>query len=76
MKTHNILFSIFKKENHPYLSLICSQVFLFSKGLENEFKIAVVNESSVFEPLISELYATSAERRQLLLTITIVLFLL
>ena len=44
MKTHNIPFSILKKENPPQLSLICSQV-IFSKGFKNEFEIAVINES-------------------------------
>ena len=40
----------YKKENHPKLSQICSYG-IFSNGLINEFKIAVVNEPSVFEPL-------------------------
>ena len=48
----NTQFTIFnlKRENHPKLSKICSQV-IFSKGLKNEFKAAVVNEPSVYEPL-------------------------
>ena len=50
MSTQNIPFSIQKKENHPKLSQICSYG-IFSKGLKNEFKTAMVNESSVFEPL-------------------------
>ena len=39
-----------KKENLPKLSQICSYG-IFSKGLKNEFKTALVNEPSVFEPL-------------------------
>ena len=39
--TQNTIFNI-KKENHPKLSYICSK---------NKFKIAVVNQPSVFEPL-------------------------
>ena len=39
-------------KNHPILSQICS-CELISKGLKNEFETAVVNESSVFEPLKS-----------------------
>ena len=50
MKTHNIPFSSEKKENHPKYPTICSQVTL-SKGLKNEFEIAMANEPSVFEPL-------------------------
>ena len=37
-------------ENNPKLFKICSHG-IFSKGLKNEFKTAVVNEPSVFEPL-------------------------
>ena len=37
-------------ENHPKLSQVCSYE-IFSKGLKNKFKTAVVNESSVFESL-------------------------
>ena len=40
----------YKKENYPKLSQICSYE-IFSKGLKNEFEIAVVYEPSVFEPL-------------------------
>ena len=36
--------------NHPKLSQICSYG-IFSKGLKSEFKTAVGNEPSVFEPL-------------------------
>ena len=50
MKTHNIPFSMYKNKitlNHPkYAAWL-----FFSKGLKNEFEIAVVNELSVFEPL-------------------------
>ena len=46
MNTHNIPFSIYKKE----ISQICSQGII-SWGLKNEFEIAVPNEPSVFEPL-------------------------
>ena len=49
MSTHNIHFQ-YKKENHRELFQICTYE-IFSKGLENEFKKAVVNEQSVFEPL-------------------------
>ena len=38
------------KEIHPKLSWICSYEN-FSKGLKNEFEIALVNEPSGFEPL-------------------------
>ena len=37
-------------KNQPKLSQICSYE-VFSKELQNEFETAVVNESSVFEPL-------------------------
>ena len=50
MSTHNMPFIDIRKENHPKLSQICMYEF-FSKGLENEFETAVVNEPSVFEPL-------------------------
>ena len=49
MSTHNIRFE-YKNEYHNKLSQICSQG-MFSQGLKNEFKTAVVNESSAFEPL-------------------------
>ena len=42
--------SQYKKENHPKLSQICNYG-ICSKGLKNEFETAVVNETSVFEPL-------------------------
>ena len=50
MDTHTIPFYSFKKKNYTKLSQICSQE-IFSKGLKNEFEIAVVNDLSVFEPL-------------------------
>ena len=37
-------------KNHHNLSQICSYEN-FAKGLKNEFNSAVVNESTVFEPL-------------------------
>ena len=40
----------YKKENHPKLVSSCSYA-IFSKGLKNEFGIAVVNGPSEFEPL-------------------------
>ena len=40
----------YKKENHPKSSQIRSYG-IFSKGLKNEFKTAVLNEPSAFEPL-------------------------
>ena len=42
--------SQYEKENNPKLSQICNYG-ICSKGLKNEFEPAVVNESSVFEPL-------------------------
>ena len=44
----------YKRENRPKLSQIqlCLQLWdLFCQGLKNEFKIGVVNDPSVFEPL-------------------------
>ena len=38
------------KKKHPKLSQICN-FGMFSKGLNDEFETAVVNEPSVFEPL-------------------------
>ena len=49
MSTHSIPFP-YKKENHPIMSYIYSYG-IFSKELKNEFKPAMVNEPSVFEPL-------------------------
>ena len=47
--TQYTVFNINTK-NHSKLSQVCSYE-IFSKGLKNEFETAVVNESSVFEPL-------------------------
>ena len=47
--TQYTIFNI-KKENQPKISQICSHGIFF-KALKNEFEIAVVNESSVLEPL-------------------------
>ena len=49
MSTHNIPFSIYKK-NHPKLSQICNYG-IFPKKLDDELETAMVNEPSVFEPL-------------------------
>ena len=49
MSTHNILLSIY--ENHHKLSHICLQLWDISRGLRNEFEIAMVNELLVLEPL-------------------------
>ena len=46
--TQYTIFNI--KNNHPKLSQICSYG-TFSKGLNNEFETAMVNEPPVFEPL-------------------------
>ena len=43
MCTHNIPFLKMKKKIHS--------AWIFSTGHKNEFKTAVVNKSSVFEPL-------------------------
>ena len=47
--TQYTIFSINTK-NHPKISQVCNYE-KFSKGLKNEFESAVVNESSLFEPL-------------------------
>ena len=47
MSTHNKPLAILKKTK---LSKICSYG-IYTKGLQNEFETAVVNEPSVFEPL-------------------------
>ena len=49
MRPHNIPFQ-YKHKQSPNLSQICSYE-ICSKGLKNEFEVAVVIESSVFEPL-------------------------
>ena len=50
MYTHNIPFSISKKKNTLNYPNSAAMGFC-SKGLKKEFKTAVVNEPSVFEPL-------------------------
>ena len=52
--TQYTIFNINTK-THPKLSQVCSYE-IFSKGLKNEFETAVVNESSVFEPLKFSVY--------------------
>ena len=49
MSTHNILFSIKKKEE-SHLIIPNLQPGNFFLKLKNEFETAVVNEPSVFEP--------------------------
>ena len=49
MSTHNIPFSTITQKNT--LNYPRSAAMRFSKGLKDEFEKAVVNESSVFEPL-------------------------
>ena len=53
MSTHNIPFSISKKKFILNYSKSAA-IWVFSRGLKNEFEKAVVNEPSVFEP--PELY--------------------
>ena len=50
--TKHTIFNINKKNHpsYPKYNNFCSYG-IFSKGLKNEFEIAVVNETSVFEPL-------------------------
>ena len=64
--TQYTIFKI-KIENHPKLSTIFSYG-IFSNGLKNEFKTAVVNKPSVFEPLkvyfISECWCPNFTRKQ------------
>ena len=50
--TQHAIINIKKKItlNNPKYNNVCSYG-IFSKGLKNEFEIAVVNEPSVFEPL-------------------------
>ena len=50
MRTHNIPFSIYKKEKHLNCPKSAAMGF-FSKGLKNAFQTDVVNEPSVFKPL-------------------------
>ena len=49
MSTHNISFHNIRKK--IILIIPNLQLWIFSKGPKNEFEPAVVNESSVFEPL-------------------------
>ena len=49
MSTHNIPFSI-KTQRSPYI-IPKLHLLDFSKGFQNEFETAMVNEPSVFEPL-------------------------
>ena len=53
MSTYNIILFQCKTENYHKLSQTNEylQLSVFSYGLKNEFKTAVVNEPSVFEPL-------------------------
>ena len=48
MSTRYIPFSIYKGKSALIIPNL--QLLDFSKGLEDEFETAVVNESSVFEP--------------------------
>ena len=50
--THHAIINIKKKItlNYPKYNRVCSYG-TFSKGLKNEFKTAMVNQPSVFEPL-------------------------
>ena len=57
MSTHNVLFSIQKRKS-PYIILNLI-LWDFCKGLKNSFEIAVVNESTVFEPL--KFYCSSSQ---------------
>ena len=61
MSTHNIPFSIYKKKKITLNYPISAGMGFFSKGLNNMFEIAIVNEPSVFEPLSSIVYTSSAE---------------
>ena len=49
MSTHNIPFQYEKKITLNYPKSAAME--FFSKGLEDEFETAMVNEPSVFEPL-------------------------
>ena len=50
MSTHNIQFSIYKTIAQNYTK--SAAMGFFSKGRKNEFETVVVNEPSVFEPLM------------------------
>ena len=47
--TQYTIFNMNKKDTINYLK--SAAMFFFPRGLKNEFKTAVVNEPSVFEPL-------------------------
>ena len=51
MSTHTNIFNIKNIKKKITLNYPKSAAMRFFKGLKNEFKIAVVNEPSVFEPL-------------------------
>ena len=53
MSTHSISLSIFRRKSPLIIPniIIPTALGLISYGLQNEFKPAVVNEPSVFEPL-------------------------
>ena len=61
MSTRNIPFSIYKRKSGK-LSKIYSYWILF-KGLKDEFEKAVVNEPSVFEPLMFYCIVYDATKR-------------
>ena len=44
-------YTIFNTKKKITLNFIKSAAEIFSRGLKNEFEIAVVNEPSMFEPL-------------------------
>ena len=50
MSTHNIPFSILKKMKKKII-LNNPKYWILFKGLKNEFKTAMVNKPSMFEPL-------------------------
>ena len=50
MSTRNIPFSIYRRKS-AYIIPNLKLLDFFFKGLKDEFETAVVNESSVFEPL-------------------------
>ena len=51
MSTHNISFSIKKQRKSPYV-IVNLQLWDFPKGLKYESETCMVNEPSVFEPLM------------------------
>ena len=54
-------YTIFNMNKKTPLIIPNLQLWVFSKGLNNEFETAVVNEPSVFEPL--KFYCTSKLNR-------------